>query len=503
MKIVKITKVHLEEPKVYYDVINAGPYHNYLTCTDSSYICSHNCFIDEVNFQRNMDVEKQKKYAQEIVSSASARMQSRFMKGESNPTILFIASSKRTDQSYLETFVDKKKKNESKTTIIVDEPQWVIRTDKDSKVKFKVALGNKFLDSEVLPLDITDDEVSHYIDRGYQILEVPMGYYENFIDDIDIALTDIAGISTSNVSRYISGPRVAAIKNSKLKNLFTKDIIEVGNAPDDALQYYDFIDMNNIDKSMISKPLFIHLDMAVSGDKAGIAGTWILGKKAHIEGVDESKELFYRLAFSVSVKAPKGHQISFEKTRQFIRWLKRQGFAIKVISADTFQSVDILQRLQAEGFETEVLSVDRVDAQSHMCLPYQTLKSAIYEQRVEIYDSKLLTEELIGLERHNDGHVDHSERGVNSKDMCDGFCGSLFTASKHAEEFSFEYGETLDSIIDVSGNSAEMTVKQITVDFETELQKVFGNHEDENFMDFGLGKSMPLQQSYLSQGIII
>jgi hypothetical protein len=36
--------------------------------------------------------------------------------------------------------------------------------------------------------------------------------------------------------------------------------------------------------------------------------------------IDESaRDLRYKLAFSVSVKAPKGFQVSFEKNRNFIR----------------------------------------------------------------------------------------------------------------------------------------------------------------------------------------
>jgi len=87
-------------------------------------------------------------------------MQSRFMKGEKNPTLLVLASSKRTEQSYMETFIANKKKQESKTVLVIDEPQWVIRTDKDSPNKFKVALGNKFLNSEVLPLNVTEEELT-------------------------------------------------------------------------------------------------------------------------------------------------------------------------------------------------------------------------------------------------------------------------------------------------------------------------------------------------------
>ena len=68
------------------------------------------------------------------------------------------------------------------------------------------------LSSEVLPLNATDEDVKIYRDRGFNIIEVPIGYYENFIDDLDIALTDIAGISTTSMSNYISGERITQTK---------------------------------------------------------------------------------------------------------------------------------------------------------------------------------------------------------------------------------------------------------------------------------------------------
>lgn len=468
-------------------------------------------FVDEVSFQPNQDVEKQKKKASDIVNTASARMQSRFMKGEKNPTILMLASSKRTEQSYLETFIEKKKKNDSKTTLVVDEAQWVIRTDKDSPNKFKVAIGNKFLSSEVLPLNMSDNDLQIYRNRGYQILEVPMGYYENFLDDIDIALTDIAGVSTSNSNRYISGPRIAATKRSGLSNPFTKDIIEVGNGKEDTAQYYDFFDMTKVDRTLLSMPLFLHLDMSISGDKTGIAGVWIKGKKPPKDGQPASKELLYQLAFSVSVKAPKGYQVSFEKNRQFVRWLRQQGFNIKGVSSDTFQSADLLQILSNEGYKTTVISVDRVDSDK-LCKPYQYLKSTIYEERIEMYNSNLLTDELIGLERNNNnGKIDHSAAGINSKDTADAVCGSVWNASQHAEEFAFDYGETLETIQTVSvSTSEEATRQQINLDFQQELMKadplkdrVAEQVKKDQFRDFGLGKAQSVNVGYLQNGIIV
>ncbi len=464
------------------------------------------CFFDEISFMPNMDVEKQKEKAKTLINTASARMQSRFMKGDKNPTILCLASSKRTEQSFMETFIDSKKKNDSKSTLVIDEPQWVIRTDKQSDKTFKVAVGNKFLDSEVVPLNATKEELNYYIDKGFTLIDVPFGYYENFIDDIDIALTDIAGISTSSLTRYLAGNRIAAIKNKNLQNLFVKDIITVGNAPDDISQYYDFIDLNRLDRKLLDRPLFIHLDMSISGDKTGIAGVWIKGKKPHQDGESQSKELFYTLAFSVSVKAPKGYQISFEKNRQFIRWLKSQGFAIKGISADSFQSVDLLQQLSAEGFNTEIISVDKIDSSSRICIPYQTLKSAIYENRLEMYEAPLLTEEFIGLERNNNGKVDHSPSGINSKDQSDAVCGALFNASKHAEEFAFFWGESIESLIEVSETKEDVktTQQQLQIEMQEELNKMFDNNSYRNSSNLDIfGSPSDLRNVYLYNGIIV
>lgn len=427
-------------------------------------------FEDEVSFQPNQDINLQKEKAKKLISTVDARMQSRFMKGEKLPTLHIIASSKRTDQSFLESYIDMKKKNESKTTLIIDEPQWVIRTDKDSPRKFNVAVGNKFLNSELLSLNTTEEELQIYRNRGYTILKVPMGYYENFKDDLDIALTDIAGISTSNSSRYISGERWSKLINKNISNPFKKDVITVGDASDDTFQYYDFFDLSKVDSKTKARPMYVHLDMSVSGDKTGIAGVIISGKTEKVEeGRPPSKDLRYRLVFNTSVKAPKGHQISFEKNRQFIFWLREQGFNIKGVSTDTFQSYDTGQTLKVKGFNYDIISVDRVD-KDRICKPYQYFKTTIYDERLEIYETSLLTEEIVGLKKDNNGKIDHDITGINSKDSADAVCGAIYNASQHAEEFAFEWGESLESITKINSESSSNMSRQLTTDFEEELK---------------------------------
>ena len=463
-------------------------------------------FSDEVNFGVGNNVEKQKAKLKKMISQIDARMISRFGKGTYLPTMNIIASSKDSEQAFMESYIEMKRQNESKTTLIVDEPQWVVRNDKGSPNdpgSFYVAVGNKFLAHELLPISASESEVQAYREKGYFMLKVPPIYREAFEDNIDLALTDNAGISTSSTTKYISGVRLNQTKTDTYKNPFTKDVIEVGNSPDDISQYSNFFDLSRVDPRDMVRPLFIHLDMSLSGDKTGIAGVWITGKRPQTVGSDPSKELEFKLAFSVSVKAPKGFQVSFEKNRNFIRWLRDRGFAIKGVSSDTYQSAQIQQQLKGDGFKTKILSVDRVDGSTRTCLPYAFFKSAIYERHIQIYkDCQLLTEEIVSLERLSDGHIDHPQNF--SKDQADATCGALFLASEFAEEYSYDYGENLDVSLAVTvAETDSFRKQQMIAEFQDELLKVYSD-----FAEVDQYKAQQRQAEYqtyqdIMSGIII
>lgn len=417
MKIKSIKRVVLDTPKQFYDVVESLPNHNFVIATTSGGVVSHNCsFEDEINFaSMTTDVEKIKAKQKHLISQVDARMQSRFMKGTKLPTLNIIASSKTSDQSFLDGYINTKKKNESKTTLIIDEPQWVVRNDKDSPIKFYVAVGNKFLASEVLPRDASETVIDSYRSKGYQMMKVPIGYWEAFNDNVELALTDIAGISTTSALKYISGVRLNEIKLDGYENPFSREVLEVGTGDD--LQYSQFFDTSKVSNLLKSKPLYIHLDMSKSGDRTGIAGVWIMGKRLGHGNDKQSREAYYKVAFSVAIKAPKGFEVSFEKNRTFVRWLRSQGFNIKGVTMDTYQSAQIKQQLIADGFKADILSVDRLSnidgTRTKACLPYVNFKSIIYEKRLELYRKcDLLTDEIIGLEKEPDGHIEHSEGGT-------------------------------------------------------------------------------------------
>ena len=375
------------------------------------------------------------------IDTAVGGMKTRFTNKGKNPTLLVLASSKRSEKSFLEEHIKKKAETDNLGTLIVDEPVWNVRPASEySGKRFWVALGNRFLNSEVLPEDITSVELEIWQGKGYKLISVPIEYLANFKEDIDRALCDFAGISSSELTTYISGVRLMDCVNKEIENPFTKEIIDVGNSSSDTAQYYDFFDISKVPKELMTRPLYIHMDMSISGDKTGIAGVWIVGKKPPEEGQPASKELFFRLAFSVSVRAPKGQQISFEKNRQFIYWLKENGFNIKGITTDTFQSCDTGQSLKAKNYNYDVLSVDRVSP-DHICHPYQYFKSTIYDKRIEMFQDHLLIEEITGLERNSStGKVDHSPNSIN--------CLS---------------GDTLVSLVD----GRELSIENIVSEFNT------------------------------------
>ena len=428
-------------------------------------------------------------------------------------------------------YIDNKIKNDSKTTLIVKEPQWVVDSRKEDPLgrTFWVGVGNKFLANELLPINATEEMVDDFRNKGYDMWQVPWGYLESFQLNIDEAICSIIGIATASSLKFISGGKLKEAKLNSYINPFTKDVITVGNDPEDHLQYANFFDLSVISEEDKARPLFIHLDMSLSGDKTGIAGVWIMGRKHVVNNLltdgydgntaavidrlgvvqDDSSDLIYKLAFSVSVEAPKGAQISFAKHRTFIRWLRDQGFVIKNISSDTYCAANIHQDLQAEGFKTSILSVDRTTKDANgkpMCLPYYYLKIAIYERRLLIYQKcDQLTNELVDLEKLSDGHIDHPKNG--SKDQADAVCGALYSASQFSEEYSYSYGgELLETMLDANADAStpdKANQMYILSTFQQELDNIYSELNRCTEIERQQQREDIIDYSDISDGIIV
>ena len=439
-------------------------------------------YIDEISFIKNQDVEEQKKKALDMIDTALGGMRTRFIYNGQNPTLLVVSSSKRSEQSFMETYIRQLQETQPDETLIIDEPIWNVKPKGTFKEEtFFIGLGNKKLENIIIP-DSERDNLEFYEKKGYRLIEAPVDFRAAAEKGLDRMLCDYAGESSFSSNKFISSDRLADSLDTTIQNPFP-DKIKVGNDKQDDLQYSDFFDLNKVDKRYINKPLYIHLDMSVSGDKTGIAGVWIIGKKPTSDG-GVGKDLIFQPAFSVSVEAPKGSQVSFEKNRNFIRWLKKQSFKIKEITTDTFQSYDLRQQLESEGFTCSILSVDRVEVPKGekvgICVPYEYFKNTLYEGRFKMYETELLYNELVLLEKNNaNGKVDHPPKG--SKDQADAIVGATFTASKYAEDYAYDFGEDLDLIIKVNKSDSPIVPKDINWNKEIEsVHSLFNSQVPKN-----------------------
>ena len=431
-------------------------------------------FFDEISFLKNQDIDKQKQKATDMIDTAIGGMKTRFIHNGKNPTLLVVASSKRSEQSFMESYIRLLSETSQDNTYIVDKPVWEVKPKGTySEKTFFVGLGDKFKESIVIRDPF---KVPEYKLAGYNVIEVPIDFLENALKDLNRMLCDYAGISSFSSNKFINAGVLADSLTDEFKNPMP-EVITVGDARDDIAEYKDYFDESKLDKSLMSKPLFIHLDMSISGDKTGIAGVWIKGKKPTSDG-NPGKDLFFQPAFSFSVEAPHGRQISFAKNRNFIRWLKEKGFRIRHISSDTFQAYNLQQDLKADGFECSILSVDRVETipgeHTGVCKPYEYIRTTFQEGRCKLYKNDLLYTELVQLEKNNNtGKVDHPPKG--SKDQADALCGAIYSASNYAEEFAYDYGEQAELIVKINKPATSME-QQLTVDFDEQLKQMAMAH---------------------------
>ena len=143
------------------------------------------------------------------------------------------------------------------------------------------------------------------------------------------------------------------------------------------------------------------------------------------------------------------------------------------------------QELKSDGFDVKTVSVDRIDNTTRQQTQYAYFKTTMGDRRIEVYDKcDFLTEEVLGLERLSDGHIEHPDAGKSgSKDQIDAVVGALWNASTYADEYAYNYGENVNIAINVSSNNEAATKKEISSGFENsfkdELAKLYMGVYDE------------------------
>lgn len=397
LKVSEILTQHHVDPVPVYDVVDAQPYHNFIVHSHSDLVV-HNCgFMDEINFARAgiKDVNKAKERMQDTYNTISARIKGTFRKNGEIYGKLFAISSKKSDSDFLEDHIAKQiESGNGDHMYVFDRPQWqVLPPSMFHKERFYIAIGNRHQHGFVVPENQSTPEGLADIEKqGFKLLDVPIDMKPEFVADFDIALRDLAGISVPGALSFITQATLTACINNSRKNPFFSDILEIGTQSTHTIE--EFFHLEVVNPQLKRCPLYIHYDLSLNTDRSGISGVCISGRKDinTPDGKVVSLPAFTHI-FTVALQAPRGDKIPYHKILEFTLWLRRSGFNLAMTSRDQFQSEYLGELLESNGITSEKLSLDRTPD------GYDTLKSVLLEQRIDMLDCELLQHELIHLQR--------------------------------------------------------------------------------------------------------
>lgn len=371
--------------------------------------------LDETNFSSSISTGNKRVY--EVYSSWLRRMESRFLKeGGIIPGQLFLVSSKRDESDFLDAHIENLKKVQSKgrvqSSMVIDSCIWEVKQDVVnpttgqkiySGVTFPVFLGSQ----AEPPIIIEPQDLPRYNEN--MILQVPVEHRDAFEKNITDAIRDIAGISTTSKFKFFVNSDLlkAAFKivhvsrNENIKLTFDDDDEVMDYINKDVLLTY-------LHKNPTSKRV-VHLDVGLSGDAFGLAmgcisGLKVISKSNEFLEEDAVQVVEPNIVIELAIGIVRGgsFQVPLFKIRQFILDLVDLGFPIGMITADSYQSTDTLQLLKRLNFNTKEVSVDRTKG------PYNSLKNAVYEGRIQMPNNPVLMREMSML-RETQKKVEHLE----------------------------------------------------------------------------------------------
>jgi hypothetical protein len=404
-------------------------------------------FMDEGNFLPKRGKQSAAEagivdHADVIYSSLKRRMKSRFEKAGKLPGILFIASSKTTH----EDFVSRRLKEavNDPTIFVRDYALWEIKPeDYYSAEKFKVLVGNETMPSKILePGEF--ERINGTLPENTLIIDVPEDFRHDFERDLEGAIKDIAGCSVVSVSPFIQ-------RREKIQDAVVQDAQTYG--PDrhffskmeyDPSKGGEFIWAKAVRPT--AEPVYgrntvtslrpiinpnamrhIHIDIGLKHDALGFCMAHVGSFKDVVRRGESGEHLerapIYVVDLMLRVVPPPGDEIILGDVRRLIYEISQHGYTITSVSTDSFQSTDLVQQLNQKGFNAKIVSVDTSTE------PYENLKTALYEDRVFMYEHPKLLTELRQLQRdYRKRKIDHPQRG--SKDCSDALAGVMWTLSQ-------------------------------------------------------------------------
>jgi len=369
--------------------------------------------LDEANFFKVVENSKRGNnpdgmYDEALVlyNSLLRRQESRFLKAGRKPGILYVGSSRVYPNDFTEQRIKLAKEAEDKTTYVLDYNLWKVNRDRYSKEEFKVEVGGLNRKSRILDGNETD--------VVGDVISIPVDFYDKFKKDIDNALRDIAGVAVYSVQPFVGQKeKIQEMFDESIERVFSVDKATLSPKP----QYECIEKIVKFKPDNRDKIRYIAMDIGLKKDKLGFAMGYIedlvsIEREFFNDEIQQMQVVKARLPIvkvemllQVYPEAEFG-EVELSRLRFLIFKLKKLGYKIKYGSADGFQSADMQQILRRNGVNFDYISMDKTTE------PYETFRTALYENRVKCIYHPVLEDELNRLERNyvND-KIDHPVKG--------------------------------------------------------------------------------------------
>lgn len=392
--------------------------------------------------------EKQKRRVLQAYESTVRRFESRFVDDVYKETLgkFFLVASKQEQHSFLDAFITQHKND--KNTYVADIKYWETKEKGTYCGKtFPVMLGDVYMPPKILS---RKEEIINAQKNGYQILDVPVEFYNDFERDLVGGLRDIAGVSTAGLRKsklFPSEKMILDCYDDTKQDPVNCSTIVVGLQDD--LELIKFLDLSKIRVPKYFKR-FIHCDIAYSGDGDAVSlamscvKDWVRKNVEKPDGTFEERSVpVIETDFIMRFKSRPGDEVPLYRIRKLILDLRGMGYNIEYTSDLALLSADTKQILSRAGIPCDYLSLDRD------ITPYLTFKELVSEQRWICHRCNMLHFELANLEYDKDKQkIDHPdmvetleflENGgtkelvvSGSKDMSDAAAGSAYKAVESA-----------------------------------------------------------------------
>lgn len=249
---------------------------------------------DDADFKMNTKVS-------ELYTQIITRSQSRFIIDGINHSFSVVVSSSTVSSSFTNQIIESSKDDEH--TIVISPALWDVKPQNYKGKKFLVFAGGANLDPTIInnmedlnglleslskkPITMDIDVLDAFeilpADVQSKLIKVPAEHRQAFQTDILIALQDLAGYSISSASKLFSS-NLAYNKciEPSLKHPFSSRELTLSTTPIVSQAGYlplkSYIIGNTAFKNK-HMPRFMHLDLALTGDSAGISMCYISGWK--------------------------------------------------------------------------------------------------------------------------------------------------------------------------------------------------------------------------------